>query len=181
MGRVYLPLQWLREAGIDPDAWLARPVFDPALGSVVQRLLRAADALYERAAGGIAQLPLSCRPGIHAARLLYAGIGHELERRGLDSVHQRTVVPGSRKLLLFGCALAATALPQACAAEPPLAATRFLVEAVAATPAPSVTWLDPERIPWWNLHDRALWVIALFDRLERIDRGQRVGGTGAGP
>ena len=28
-GRLYLPLQWLREAGIDPDAWLAKPVFTP--------------------------------------------------------------------------------------------------------------------------------------------------------
>ena len=30
-GRLYLPLDWLREAGIDPDAWLAEPVFTEAL------------------------------------------------------------------------------------------------------------------------------------------------------
>ena len=28
-GRLYLPLSWLREAGIDPDAWLANPVVYP--------------------------------------------------------------------------------------------------------------------------------------------------------
>ena len=38
-GRLYLPLAWLREAGIDPEAWLARPAFSDALGSVVRRLL----------------------------------------------------------------------------------------------------------------------------------------------
>ncbi len=47
-GRLYLPLQWLRSAGIDPEAWLARPVFSAALGAVVQRLLDAADGLYAR-------------------------------------------------------------------------------------------------------------------------------------
>ena len=51
-GRLYLPLQWLREAGIEPDAWLARPRFSPALGRVVQRLLRAADRLYAGAMPG---------------------------------------------------------------------------------------------------------------------------------
>ena len=34
--------QWLREAGIDPDAWLAAPKHSRALGQVVQRLLREA-------------------------------------------------------------------------------------------------------------------------------------------
>jgi len=48
MGRIYLPLSWLREAGIDPDAFLARPVFTPALGAVVARLLAEADRLYAR-------------------------------------------------------------------------------------------------------------------------------------
>jgi phytoene synthase len=38
-GRIYLPLSWLREAGIDPEAFLANPRFTPELGEVVQRLL----------------------------------------------------------------------------------------------------------------------------------------------
>ena len=55
-GRIYLPLEWLREAGIDPQQWLAAPVFSAALGDVIARLLDAADGLYWRAASGIAQL-----------------------------------------------------------------------------------------------------------------------------
>src|SRR5215470_11634502 len=38
-GRLYLPLTWMRDAGIDPDAWLARPEFDVRLAAVVRRLL----------------------------------------------------------------------------------------------------------------------------------------------
>ncbi|MCU0932832.1 MAG: phytoene/squalene synthase family protein [Serpentinimonas sp.] len=40
MGRLYLPRQWLREAGVDPDLWLAQPEFTPAIAIVVQRLTR---------------------------------------------------------------------------------------------------------------------------------------------
>ena len=32
-GRLYLPLAWLREAGIDPERWLAQPPFSPALAA----------------------------------------------------------------------------------------------------------------------------------------------------
>lgn len=69
-GRLYLPRDWMREAGIDPDAWLQAPSFTPALGSVVSRLLAEADVLYERAALGISALPRDCRPAIQAARLV---------------------------------------------------------------------------------------------------------------
>jgi phytoene synthase len=31
-GRLYLPRAWMREAGLDPDAWLADPVFDATAG-----------------------------------------------------------------------------------------------------------------------------------------------------
>jgi phytoene synthase len=30
-GRLFLPRQWLREAGVDPDAWLQQPEFSPAI------------------------------------------------------------------------------------------------------------------------------------------------------
>ena len=51
--RLYLPLAWLREAGIEPDAWLSDPVHSPALGNVLERLLREADLLYGRAEASI--------------------------------------------------------------------------------------------------------------------------------
>jgi len=163
MGRLYLPLDWLREAGIDPDAWLAAPAFTEALGSVVLRLLSAADTLYRRADDGIARLPADCRPGISAARHLYAGIGHEVAFRGGDSIASRAVVPRSRKARLLGRSLVAAAAGRCSgAAHPPLEATRFLVEAVAASVAAEET---PAQSP-----DQVIWLITLFERLER---GQR--------
>jgi phytoene synthase len=167
-GRLYLPLHWMRDAGIDPDAWLARPAHGAALGSVVARLLWAADVLYARAEAGIAALPFACRPGIQAARTLYAEIGREVERRGLDAVSRRAVVPFARKAPLVARALAAVVVSAPDAGAPALDETRFLVDAVAAAP-----WSAPVlagAVPWWNLYDRALWVIDLFERLGRRDQ-----------
>ncbi|WP_462249640.1 hypothetical protein, partial [Ferruginibacter sp.] len=52
----------LRNVGIDPQAWLAQPVFNDGIARVVQRMLTAADELYTRAEQGIAALPRDCRP-----------------------------------------------------------------------------------------------------------------------
>jgi phytoene synthase len=167
-GRLYLPRDWLREAGIEPEAFLARPVFSAELGAVIQRLLRAADRLYERGAAGIAGLPPACRPGIRAARLLYAEIGRELERRGLDSVSQRVVVSATRKVRLLGSA-ALGQVPAAPGPWPVLAEARFLVDAVAAAPLPAHFEMGAA-VPWWDLDSRLGWVIELFERLERRER-----------
>jgi hypothetical protein len=85
-GRLYLPRQWLREAGIDPEAWLPRPRSTPPSRASCSACWPPADELYERAEHGIAALPRDCRPAIQAARLVYAEIGREIERQGLDSV-----------------------------------------------------------------------------------------------
>ncbi|MEK8031264.1 phytoene/squalene synthase family protein [Ideonella sp. DXS29W] len=129
-GRLYLPREWLREAGIDGDAWLAAPAWSPALEGVLRRLLAAADGLYARAASGISALPLGCRPGINAARLLYAAIGHEVLRVGASGWPRRAVVsPGRRAWLLARAAV--TPWPLAAGRhEPPLHANRILVAAV---------------------------------------------------
>jgi phytoene synthase len=167
-GRVYLPLQWLRDAGIEPDAWLAAPVFTPALGGVVARLLEAADTLYRRAGTGIGALPAACRPGMHAARLLYAEIGREVERRGLDSVSRRAVVPASRKLMVLARAASVAALPGRLDASPPLEQTRFLVEWPQAVPTPYADQAEP--IAWWDIDRRIAALVELFARLEQRDR-----------
>lgn len=167
-GRLYLPLDWMREAGLDPDTWLANPHWKPALGQVLERLLEAADRLYERADLGIAGLPLMCRPGIAAARRLYAEIGEEVRRRGLDSVTQRAVVPPARKLALFAAVLASTIQPQSGQSGPPLAETRFLVDCIAGQPR-------ARRPTAGRIEDRVVWVLELFERLERQDRIRRAG------
>ena len=171
MGRLYLPLDWLRAAGIDPEAFLVTPSFTPALGGVVDRLLEQADALYERAASGIGALPAECRPAIHAARLMYAEIGHEVERRGHDSISSRAVVPRRRKALLLARALSAAAsrgepLPSL----PALAETRFLVEAVVSADARSPLPADARQAARPGVREQILWTLELFERLERRER-----------
>jgi phytoene synthase len=161
-GRLYLPLDWLRQEGVDAAAFLAAPRFTPGLGRVVQRLLVAADALYLRSEQGIALLPRDCRAGIGAARHVYAEIGRAVERQGLDSVTRRAVVPAGRKAWLLARSLGALALRPAREAAPPLPATRFLVEAVAAMPAPSIRSAAPP-----PLSDRILRAVELFERLDR--------------
>lgn len=99
-GRLYLPLDWLREGGIDPDAFLADPRFSPALGRVVQRLLTAADHHYQLGHAGIARLPADCRHAIRTAALTYQDIGRSIARNGFDSVNQRARTTLPRKLTL---------------------------------------------------------------------------------
>jgi phytoene synthase len=105
-GRLYLPLDWLDEEGVDADRFLREPCFSPALGRVVARLLAHADLLYAQADTAVVALPWSCRPAIAAAARVYAEIGREIERRRLDSVSQRAVVSTSRKLMRLASALA---------------------------------------------------------------------------
>ena len=163
-GRIYLPLDWLAEAGIEPDRWLSAPAPTDALRGVVARLLAEADRLYERADSGIARLPLSCRPGIGAARLLYAEIGREIERGGFDSVSRRAVVPHARKVALLPRAVTRPLRPMKSGGEAPLPGTRYLVEAV--RPRPS----SAPRLAWWDIAGRYAAVIDIFCRLERRDR-----------
>lgn len=144
-GRIYLPTNWLIEAGIDPDAWLATPVFSDALGEVISRLLTAADALYLRARSGIAQLPLGCRPGIYAAMRIYREIGVALRRDGLNSVDHRTIVPKSRKSFLLGHAVLSSVRGQPLDRSEPLPANAYLVDAVVDGPLPK-----PEYEYWFK-------------------------------
>lgn len=143
-GRLYLPLDWLTAAGLDPEAWLRAPRFNAALASVIEGLLAEADRLYARAECGVAWLPHDCRPAIQAARLVYARIGHQLRRDGLDSVSRRTVVGSRRKLALvlraLGAALFAPGHPLAAgASSAPLPAVRLLIDATARQDLPART------------------------------------------
>jgi len=181
-GRVYLPLDWLRAAGIEPEAWLARPAFDARLAAVIERLLAAADELYTRADSGIAHLPSSCRPGMHAARLLYAEIGHELRRRGLDSVSQRAVVPWQRKARILADAVVAARRGAIAVDVPALDEARYLLEqatqdSLLRDPA-AVADSPRERARWPRVEDRVIWLVDLFERLERLEQPQRSGRGG---
>lgn len=158
-GRLYLPRAWMRNEGLDPDAWLAAPVWDTRIGAVVARLLDDADRLYRRAENGIAGLPAACRPGIFAARWLYRAIGAQVARNGYDSVTSRARVPDAVKLRLMGRALSDAALVRSARQnEPALAQTQYLVDAVAATQAGNTLR---------GVSDKVLWVAELFATLDR--------------
>jgi phytoene synthase len=104
LGRSYLPRRWLIEAGVQPEEWLANPESSPGIQIVVARLLTEADRLYKQSQHGIAALPPDCRAAILAASMIYREIGVQLRREGLDSVHHRTVVSTTRKLVLLASA-----------------------------------------------------------------------------
>jgi phytoene synthase len=163
----------LREVNVDPDEWLAHPVFNRRISAVIERLLAAAELLYARSDSGIARLPAACRAGMFAARLLYSEIGREVSRRKFDSVNQRAVVSWQRKArILADAVLVATRAAAAPTAEmleearfllAPLAAMRA---AAAAGPADS----PRETARWPRVEDRVVWLVDLFERLERRDR-----------
>ncbi len=158
-GRLYLPLAWLLEAGIDPDSFLSDPRHSPQIAAVTQRILAEADRLYARSMSGIAMLPAACRPSIHAARLLYAEIGRDVERNGCDSISRRAVVPTSRKLTLLLQGVAASLAAAAASEAPAVASAQFLLDSVAKAG-------EPQRPPR-TLDERAQWLMDLFTRLEK--------------
>jgi len=170
IGRLYLPRAWLREAGVDPEAWLAEPVYCAGVAAVVARLLRHADSLYRRADAGIANLDPAFRPAIFAARGLYAEIGVQLAARGLDSVSRRTAVSLGRKAWLVLRAIrSASSQETVSPAGAPLAETRFLVDAVVAETG-RLSEGPPKRRR--SAPDDVVWLIELFANLEARSRTQ---------
>lgn len=135
MGRLYLPGQWLREEGVDPEGFVRRPSPSPGVRRAVERLLAEAARLYARADAGIPVLPRDCRPAIRAASLIYGDIGRVIARRGHDSVTGRAHTSTARKLWLLGRAWLTQARRDARAwSEPPLPEVAFLVDAVRSHP-----------------------------------------------
>jgi phytoene synthase len=174
IGRLYIPRAWFREIGMDADAWLAAPVFDSRIAGFAQRLLLRADALYRRGEFGLAELPWDCRPAIQAARLVYAEIGKQLERDGLNSVNHRTVVSTARKLALIARATAVAVKPPAlpAVALSPVPAIQYLVDIVSVERFPMAAQ-KPWKMPSRNFDQRVEWMVDLFGRLEQRERVSR--------
>lgn len=130
-GRLYLPAQWLREEGVDPQAFMRDPTPGPGVRRAIARLLSHADGLYARAQAGIPALPRDCRPAIRAASLIYADIGRAIARRRHDAVTGRAYTSAARKLWLLARAWLGVVRADATAwREPPLPEVAFLVDAV---------------------------------------------------
>lgn len=100
-GRIYLPLEWLDEAGIDVAHFLANPAPTDDIRRFTRKLLAEANRLYIRSEAGISSLPRSARTGIFAARYIYAGIGGAVARNGHDSITRRGRTTKAQKLALI--------------------------------------------------------------------------------
>ncbi len=95
-GRVYLPREWLTEAGIS-EADLADPGCRQAVFQATRKLLCEADVYYRSALFGMQRLPLSAAVGIGAARRVYRDIGRIVANRGESAWDGRAIVGKSRK------------------------------------------------------------------------------------
>ena len=151
-GRLYLPRDLLREHGIDPEAFLRNPQPSPQLTAVLRRMLAEASRRYRLADEGIRQLPRRCRPGIFAARRLYAEIGQTVVANDYDPISQRAIVSRARKcLILLGLIRSAAPAPDLLR-EPCGPENQFLIDTLPRTEewqrmthprrfAPSAAWM----------------------------------------
>jgi phytoene synthase len=167
--RLFLPLDWMAEAGLEPDAFFAEPLPSEEVRAMVRRLLREAERFYNRSEAGVAALPLSCRPGIYAARHIYAGIGGAIRRNGYDTISWRGRTTKGQKIGWLGlstlragvsCVMPRSAVLHAA----PAPETAFLVAAAA----------DTEPLEGWG-DGRAGALISVFAQLEAQDREARLG------
>jgi len=174
-GRLYLPLAQLRAAGVDPEVFLANPVFGPGVATVVESLLESAAFLYRRAASGVAELPPRCRPAIHAARLMYAEIGQEVARAGCDSVTRRAIVSPSRKAALLARALSAGARRGSPVAAPAIPEAQFLIDAVLEFDARHDIGEQAWSAREMTIKQQLISTLELFERLEQRSRMSQPG------
>ncbi len=158
-GRLYLPRSWMRDAGIDPEAWLRNPTHSLALAGVIDRLLAEASRLYRQGSTGVAALPRDCRGAILAAATIYAEIGSVITTQAMDSVNRRAVVGSARKLTLLCLAKLRAQVPFKCDESAPLPSIAFLAEACATAGPMRRTF--PNR----SFDERCEWLIDLFERL----------------
>lgn len=97
IGRVYLPVTWLDEAGLAYDTVLKNPQ-----GSRIEKLrsnlLDKAFELYEEARGAIEELPVEARGPIRVAVESYMEIGRVLRQEGYVVRAGRATVPKWRRL-----------------------------------------------------------------------------------
>ncbi len=140
--RLYLPTEWLEDAGIDRDAFMADPKPTKAIRAMVRSLIMEANRLYYRSEAGVGALPLACRPGIFAARHIYAGIGGKLTATGYDSISARARTTKGQKIGWLGQSVLraglTTVMPRSAVLyAKPLAEVQFLVDATAVGAAPS--------------------------------------------
>jgi len=99
IGRVYLPLDWLRDVGLTYEEALKDPS-DVRMDCLRARLLDNAFALYEGSRSAIELLPIEARGPIRVAVESYMEIGRTLQKKGYTVKAGRATVPKWRRLMV---------------------------------------------------------------------------------
>lgn len=146
-GRLYLPLDWFKDAKISPDEFLSNPQFRPEVAHMTRQLLARADKLYHRSEAGIACLPIKVRPAMFAARHIYAAIGNRVRKNKFDNISYRARTNKATKLQLLGLSathsMASMLLPTpATVYAEPLPETQFLVRAAGIEKRSKLGWSE---------------------------------------
>jgi 15-cis-phytoene synthase len=97
MGRIYLPIQWIEEAGMVPEEISAQKNRQK-LALITRRLLREAERYYVSGDAGLWHLSFRSACAVAAARHVYAAIGSLLLLKGSSAWDQRTYVTGPQKM-----------------------------------------------------------------------------------
>lgn len=166
-GRLYIPLKWMKEESINVAKFLRNPQPSMETARIARRLLLEAEHLYHRAEAGLSELPLSCRPGIFAARHIYERIGKHIAAANYDSITKRAYTTKIEKIGFLVLSLANTAtvtvMPRSAMVHAePLEEMKFLVDAAYQ--------VQTEK----NFFDRkAGTVMTILEQMERRDRGYR--------
>lgn len=108
IGRVYLPEDWLVEAGVRPGA-VADPDNREAVHEVTERLLGVSDRFYVSARHGIKSLSFRSAWAIASARFVYRDIGRIVRSHGAAAWDSRARISRSRKLYGIARSLATIA------------------------------------------------------------------------
>jgi 15-cis-phytoene synthase len=98
IGRVYLPGDWLAEAGIPADE-ISEPQHASALAGVVKKLLNEADRYYASAHEGLRALGFRSAWAVATASVVYRTIGELVRERGESAWQDRVIVDDTRKIL----------------------------------------------------------------------------------
>ena len=109
-GRVYLPNDWLDEAGLDLAA-LADPANGDRIAPLADRLVRLSRGYRSSARIGARRLPFRSRLAVLAASNVYGAIGTKVVERGPKAWTSRTIVSDPEKLEEFTLALVQAIVP----------------------------------------------------------------------
>ncbi|MDP1736309.1 MAG: phytoene/squalene synthase family protein [Caulobacter sp.] len=95
--RIYLPADWLAQAGV-PEAAVAYPAHRAAIAGLAKRLVETAEPYYASARWGLRGLPFRSAWAVAAARGVYREIGVKVVARGAKAWDERVSTSTAEKL-----------------------------------------------------------------------------------